>query len=98
MKKWKKGDKVVRLYGKQAGMKSGDVGTLKKNQKYPGVVFLEEFNEYGEGHDPIRLIRLKDYPNLHPDFIVAVHDAVKNNDLSDILSGFDISLKKRNRR
>lgn len=67
-KLWKKGDKVVRLYGSNSwnrpgSMVAGDIGTVLKNQKHPGTVHLLEYHDI-IGHDVIRLRRLKDYPHF----------------------------------
>lgn len=88
-KLWKKGDRVVRLYGsnswgRDGSMKQGDVATVLENQEYPGVVELKEFPD-GMGHDPMRLRRLKDYPNLTPKEIVSVYQMVNDQDFESIL-------------
>jgi len=66
---WKKGDKVVRIYGSDSwsrnGMRPGEVGTLKEDQMFPGVVKLEEYPD-AVGHDVMRLRRLSDYPQFKP--------------------------------
>lgn len=63
--KFKKGQKVVRFSGYSSGidkkMVPGDVGTVSKNQKYPGVVELSEFPG-SMGHYPDRLIRIDHLP------------------------------------
>lgn len=61
---FKKGDKVVRVLGRGLrGMRYGDMGTVSKNQIYPGVVELEEFGGDQEAH---RLVKINEQcPHLY---------------------------------
>lgn len=85
---WKKGDKVVRLYGCNSwanpkAMKSGDVGTLAKDQEFPGVVTLVEYPD-GVGHDVNRLRRIKDYKEVSASELVELWNLVENQDLDGL--------------
>jgi hypothetical protein len=95
-KLWKKGDKVVRLYGRGGNpdMQQGDVATLSEDQKFPGVVTTKEF---GGWHDPHRLRRLKDFPGYKPAEILQLYNLTQNCDMVDIVR-FITKIQKRNAR
>lgn len=56
----RKGEKVIRVYGYSGNMRVGDIGTVAKDQEFPGVVKLVEWPD-GLGHDPTRLRRLSTF-------------------------------------
>ena len=94
---WKKGDKVIRLYGsnhwgRTGAMMPGDIGTLAENQKYPGVVKLKEFPD-AVGHDVIRLRRLKDFKKLNPKFLVHLWELTDGRNFDIIAKLFNKVIK-----
>ena len=65
---WKKGTKVVRIYGSNShgspnAMNAGDVDELLEDQEFPGTLPLKKFKGH---HDPIRFRRLQDYEEFTP--------------------------------
>lgn len=96
---WKKGDKVVRIYGSDnwgvaGAMMPGDVGTLAEDQKYPGIVRLQEFTR-SYGHDPIRLRRIKDYKGFSPQELTLLWKMVDEHDFEGVVKFAKRKIKQK---
>ena len=98
---FKKGQKVIRFsgYSQTTGMKTGDIGTVSKNQKYPGIVELKEFPG-SMGHDPYRLLRIDNLPTKLQKYIIKntkslshEHTEVRLEILSSFIEGYKLGVK-----
>lgn len=82
---WKKGTKVIRLYGTSTTkIKPGDVATLAKDQDCPGDLELVEFPG-AFNHDPIRFRRVEDYPDFDPKELSELYYAVHYQEFEEVV-------------